>query len=397
MYVIFCVTSYQFYNNIRIFARHISTKLRELNSTQLLSSGHYHAILHMFETYKEWCFATNQEPACRQSFTEVLRECNIAIHSPRKDQCDVCCSYNLGLIHQDEYSEHIQKKNEAHQAKIHAKSLGNEHTLVVTMDAQSVLLSPKLRASAVYYKQKLQLHNFTIYSLNNKDVTLYVWHEGNGHVGSNEFASCIHDYIQRHLHQYNHFIFINDGCNYQNRNKLLASVLSDMARIYNLTIQQLFLEKGHTQMEADSVHSSLEFYFQPPIYAPSDYISRMRFARPHNPYNVQVLDYTFFKNFERDTNFTSIRPGKRIGEPSVVDIRALQYTATGVKYKLRHPDQYRDLPQRRQTARLPKSLDLQPLYAIPVAISKDKYQSLQDLKPVIEKQYWAFYDSLDHL
>ncbi|XP_050063021.1 52 kDa repressor of the inhibitor of the protein kinase-like [Aphis gossypii] len=48
------------------------------------------------------------------------------------------------------------------------------------MDLQSVLLCPKTDASAMYYKQKLQLHNFTIYRLNDKDVTLYVWHEGNG-------------------------------------------------------------------------------------------------------------------------------------------------------------------------------------------------------------------------
>lgn len=63
------------------------------------------------------------------------------------------------------------------------------------MDLQSVLLCPKTDASAMYYKQKLQLHNFTIYRLNDKDVTLYVWHEGNGSVSANEFTSCIIQYI----------------------------------------------------------------------------------------------------------------------------------------------------------------------------------------------------------
>ena len=108
----------------------------------------------------------------------------------------MCSSFSLGHINQEDYDEHIIKKNEAQQAKKEAKELANEDTLVVTMDVQSVLLAPKLQASAVYYKKKLQLHNFTIYELNNSDVTLYVWNETDGCVTYNEFTSCIVDYSQ---------------------------------------------------------------------------------------------------------------------------------------------------------------------------------------------------------
>jgi hypothetical protein len=102
-------------------------------------------------------------------------------------------------------------------------------------------------------------------------------------VSSNEFSSCYIDLISSHIPQFKHFILISDGCNYQNRNRILSSVLSDTARLNNVTIEHLYLEKGHTQMEADSVHSTLESYFNPPIYAPSDYISRMRLGRPGKP------------------------------------------------------------------------------------------------------------------
>lgn len=47
-------------------------------------------------------------------------------------------------------------------------------------------------------------------------------------------------------------------------------------------------------MEADSVHSTLERLFKPPINSPSDNISLMRKARPKNLYFIKVLDYTFF-------------------------------------------------------------------------------------------------------
>lgn len=65
-----------------------------------------------------------------------------------------------------------------------------------------------------------------------------------------------------------------------------------------ITIEQLLLEGGHSMMEADAVHSSLEAYFNPPIYAPSDYVSRMRKSRNHHSYNVHSMDYTFFLNYE---------------------------------------------------------------------------------------------------
>ena len=126
------------------------------------------------------------------------------------------------------------------------------------MDLQSVLLSPRIAALAVYYKQKLKLHNFTIYRLNDGKVDLYVWHEGEGGVTSNEFVSCIVSYLNSLPDNVRRVITISDGCGYQNRNKTLSSALSDFAREKSMTVEQLILERGHTMMEADSVHSTLE-------------------------------------------------------------------------------------------------------------------------------------------
>ncbi|KAK5912626.1 hypothetical protein CesoFtcFv8_002480 [Champsocephalus esox] len=41
------------------------------------------------------------------------------------------------------------------------------------MDLQSVLLCPKTKASKMYYKTKLQMHNFTCFNLGNKDEYCY--------------------------------------------------------------------------------------------------------------------------------------------------------------------------------------------------------------------------------
>lgn len=140
---------------------------------------------------------------------------------------------------------------------------------------------------------------------------------------------------------------ISDGCGYQNRNKVLSSAILKLSADLNITIEQLILERGHTMMEADSVHSSLEAYFKPPIYAPSDYVTRMRQARDHHPYRVHNLDFIFFRNYENvEGNLTTIKPRR---DSKVTDIRGLLYLPSGqMKYKLNHSDEWTEFEQPRK-------------------------------------------------
>ncbi|KAK4880977.1 hypothetical protein RN001_004296 [Aquatica leii] len=248
------------------------------------------------ETIEEESSKTSNQPSKRKKtivtdkirewklFTHVLKEENIAIHQPRKDECNVCCSQKLGIVDDNTFEKHIQMKNEARTAKREAEDSANLQKLVLTMDMQS--------------------------------VTLYVWHEANGGVTSNEFTSCFNHFLSNVDQNYQHITLISDGCNYQNRNKVLAPVLSDIAKRKGITIDQIYLKKGHTMMQADSVHSTLEHYFNPPINSPADYISRMRAARSKKPYNVILLDYTFFHNYEALSSILPLlKPGKKSRRP----------------------------------------------------------------------------------
>lgn len=362
-------------------------------SKKIYVESSFRSKLHMYNVYNEWCNTSNHILAGRMYFDRVIKENNIAIHAPRKDQCDICSSFRIKNITAAEYNIHIEAKTAARNAKAAAKESANEETLVLTMDLQSVLLCPKTLDSALYYKQKLQVHNFTIFELNDKHVFLYVWHEANGGVTANEFTSCIVDYISKKSDNYKKIILISDGCNYQNRNKTLGSALSDLSKKMQITIEQLFLVKGHTMMEADNVHSVLEHIFKPPIFAPSDYIARMRLARPAKPYNIIVADFSFFLNYEDEpSNFTSIRPGKKTGDATVTDIRQLQYTETGdVNYQLDFSGIWQPLPQRRNIS---KNVEPKKLYTEQLSISESKYRHLQELKVLIDKDHHPFYDSL---
>ena len=66
----------------------------------------------------------------------------------------------------------------------------------------------------------------------------------------------------------------------------------------------------------------------------------MRQARTKQLYEVKVLDYSYFKDHEHAEGvLSSIRPGKKVSDPTVTDLRGLLFLPTGeIKYKLRHTD-----------------------------------------------------------
>ena len=84
------------------------------------------------------------------------------------------------------------------------------------------------------------------------------------------------------------------------------------------------------------------------------------------------------------SNFKRIRPGQKAGESVVSDIRALLYKPTGeVGYKLRHSEEYTDLPLKRACALRDGSTELPRLYARRLKLKKDKFHHLQQLKSLI--------------
>lgn len=99
----------------------------------------------------------------------------------------------------------------------------------------SVLLCPFIQASSLYYNIKLCVHNFTFYNLKNNDNVCYVWHEVEGRLSSNEYASiiCFMQNKARVKHNETVILFSN-GCTYQNCNRNLANSLLYLAIYLNI-------------------------------------------------------------------------------------------------------------------------------------------------------------------
>lgn len=294
-------------------------------SSKLYLEPVFQSISHVHSVYCRAAEEQNLRPFSRQIFTDEFHRLNIGLYQPKKDQCNTCCAFKAGNLSDEEWQHHLLQKEEARSEKATDKSSENEKTMVLCMDLQALLLCPKLSASALYYKTKLAVHNFTVYDMSSHNATCYVWHESQGALSASEFASCIVDYLSRQNEAEN-FVLWSDGCGYQNRNSILASALLCFTMESKKVVTQKYLEKGHTQMECDSIHSVIERRLRDQdVHVPAEYVSVMKKARAKpNPYDVRYLDHSFFLNFTKLRLCPSLRPGAKPGDPTVHDIRAIR-------------------------------------------------------------------------
>lgn len=62
-------------------------------------------------------------------------------------------------------------------------------------NVQAVKLAPFIRASSMYYKTKLCVHNFTLFNQATAGVCCYLWDGINGGLEASIFATMMVDYL----------------------------------------------------------------------------------------------------------------------------------------------------------------------------------------------------------
>jgi hypothetical protein len=125
------------------------------------------------------------------------------------------------------------------------------------------------------------------------------------------------------------------------------------------------------------------------------YVECIRSARKEQPYEVQYLTHSFFKDFAGLTYYTSIRPGNKVGDPVVTDIKVLQYLPEGViKVKMDFSEDFSDLPRKSRKQGEILAGGPRELYDCQLKLKASKYQHLQQLKEVIPPEYHNFFDAL---
>lgn len=148
------------------------------SSSKMYLEPVFKSISQLHSEYKCCSAKRGIQPLSRQVFSNVFNYLNLSLFHPKKDQCDTCCAFKAGNIEAATWEEHCIKKDTARAMKQKDKEEAGEKTLVACMDLQGLLLCPKLQASALYYKTKLSVHNFTSFDMTSNDAANYLWHEG---------------------------------------------------------------------------------------------------------------------------------------------------------------------------------------------------------------------------
>lgn len=366
----------------------------------------------IFDLYGDECKTHGKNVLSRFTFDKIFQKENLSLFQPKKDVCDTCNSFKVksGTVSKEQYETHILQKDKARdEKKKDTERAKAKEVHVFTQDTQSVKLCPCVNASAMYYKTKLCVHNFTMYNNGTKDTMTYWWDETQSDLSASSFTSCMVDNLKHTLEDdLKNVIVWSDGCCYQNRSSIMANALLNLAKEKRVTIEQKYLVKGHTMMECDSVHSTIDTILNPKrgtrnkktvkeIYLPSEYALYAKEARKQPfPYRSRYLDFSFFTDYSKKENMTydSIRPGKRAGDPKVQDLRALKYNPNGtIEFKVNFDDDYSLLPVRPNKT---VSAVFLCLHNARLKIKKSKWDHLQELKAHIPCDCHDYYDNIPY-
>ena len=278
------------------YCRKGSTKLYiedTSNFTQLTISK-------MHDLYQEKCRVQgvpSKEIVGISKYRNILKEKNIVIHKPKKDQCVKCLAYKekipseTSLNEREDHEIHMKNKAKSHKVKEERKEMGkadNNH-LVFTFDLEAILYTPCCKVSTLFYARKLNTYNLTMFNMANKEGHCYLWDETVGNKGSNEVGSGLYKLLKENP-KVKKVTLISDACGGQTRNKKIAALCLFLVRHTQIEeIDHIFMVSGHSHMEVDSMHATIEDKSKSlQIYKPEHWAQICAIARK-NPYLVDIM------------------------------------------------------------------------------------------------------------
>ncbi|KAG8324068.1 hypothetical protein J6590_108778 [Homalodisca vitripennis] len=348
----------------------------------------------------------------------------LSFKAPEIDTCDLCDAFQAKLKGdlntaekasiKSEYNDHLTESVSRYDLKnIDTKTAQeNPNHKVLTGDLQKCLATPLITSGLSFYKRKLWTLNFTLYDSSDSSVHCVMWDETKGARGGNEIASALLKWADEVLPgtQVDEITIWTDNCYGQNKNKAVLMcffwILKKYPQLNKIT--QKFLLKGHTHMEADTVHALIERKRKKTqnmtILTPWDWQQLVR--QTSNKYQVHNMEVEDFKNFETLlTGKTSPFVSRKIDVekmPFFISQTVLMEVRQGNMGKLflktSFVGEYRevDFVRHRRNQDISWPEDLQCVTKDRLPINKNKYTDLMSLLPLIPTACHDFYRNLPH-
>ncbi|WAQ94759.1 hypothetical protein MAR_007230 [Mya arenaria] len=227
----------------------------------------------------------------------------------------------------------MENKNLASDAKEIAKSIAESNPCegAACFDLQQVMMLPKACQSGIYFSRKLNNYDLSIYSLGTGHAYCYVWNKTIGGRGSCEIASCVFSFLNTMASDnIKSITTFSDNCGGQNRNPIFLTILWYSVKALGFSkICHKYLERGLTQNENDSVHSTIERSCKNiPVYTTSQWVTCMRMARRSNPYHVTELTSEDFIDFkELSTKVRNLDTDSEGSKIKFLEIKTISFSS----------------------------------------------------------------------
>jgi len=384
----------------------------------------------MYHLFVEKCKADGEQWVKEGVYRNVFcSEFNLSFHHPRKDACAKCSQFENATEEEkmqlkEQYDQHIERKDRAQAEKAADKEKAKESSEwhAVTADLQSVLSTPSGNVSSLYYARKLSVYNFTVYNQHTGDGNCMVWDETQGQRGANEIASLLYIYLKENLDiNVKHVVITSDSTVAQNRNQYVTCMmLFAVSTLPVETIEQKFLEPGHTHMEVDSMHAAIDCSRKNiKIFAPCQWTGVLQMARSSHPYSVREVErHEFYDSHTLAKSLNTVL-AKSVQWMKVKCIRVSKDSLDSIEIKEDYGEDYRKIPlwkcravsSQRTTRRrrsddsaslactIPKMIGcctLTSAYPQPLPVSEAKKRDLLKLckSGAITSRYHDFYTAL---
>ncbi|CAG9768645.1 unnamed protein product [Ceutorhynchus assimilis] len=331
------------------------------------------------------------------TYRRIFKAKNLSFLRPKKDQCSLCLSFKEGDAAikedlKDRYEKHILEKQLVRQKKSESKEKAKTDSdiLCAVFDLQQVIYLPISQESAIFYKSRMSVFNFTFYNVATRECYCFVWDETNGKRGSTEIATCLFRAIGQYVGKGVHTIeLFCDGCYGQNKNSVVASMLLYSLAKYN-TIKNItlkFFETNHGQNEGDSAHSAIGYALahSGDLFVPSQLYPVIRGARTQpKPYTVIPMsfgDFLDFKTFSKNLRLLSVRQSEKNRSLKWTEIMDLSVNKEGpmsIFFKYSHAEESYDKIVLKQRGGI-SHLIIDNLNKEQIKISRKKYEDLTAL------------------
>ena len=183
--------------------------------------------------------------------------------------------------------------------------------MVICLDLQQALPTPRLSTNRVFYKRKLWTYNFGIHDYKTGRGYMFIWDEITANRGAAEIASCLYKFVTEFIPSNVKKLYIfSDNCPGQNKNYIL--ILFYLFLVHKRLLEEvyhIFFQNGHTYMQADGHFATIENAVrrQHSVFSPQCYAEIIKNSRRKKPFDVTVMTQQDFYDFEQLKRRCTIR------------------------------------------------------------------------------------------